>query len=93
MTLRLPDKSCQRSTSAAVDVFTRTARPPAIGLWEGVLVLIVLMMILRPAARDGVIPAAPSVSVPRQESVRHDADHDQGEDGGRDLLCMRSSRR
>ncbi|MGB3373908.1 MAG: tyrosine-type recombinase/integrase [Microbacterium sp.] len=43
-------------------------------------VLIVLMMILRQAARDGVIPAAPSVSIPRQESVRHDADHDEGED-------------
>lgn len=43
-------------------------------------VLIVLMMILRQAARDGIIPAAPNVSVPRQESVRHDADHDAGED-------------
>lgn len=43
-------------------------------------VLIVLMMILRQAARDGVIPAAPSVSIPRQESVRHDSDHDEGED-------------
>ena len=43
-------------------------------------VLVVLMMILRQAARDGIIPAAPNVSVPRQESVRHDADHDAGED-------------
>src|SRR5690606_12233740 len=43
-------------------------------------VLIVLMMILRQAARDGIIPSAPSVSIPRQESVRHDADHDESED-------------
>lgn len=43
-------------------------------------VLIVLMMILRQAARDGIIPAAPSISIPRQESVRHDSDHDEGED-------------
>lgn len=43
-------------------------------------VLIVLMMILRQAARDGVIAAAPSISIPRQESVRHDADHDESED-------------
>ena len=39
-------------------------------------VLIVLMMILRQAARDGITPAAPNVSIPRQEPVRHDADHD-----------------
>ena len=38
------------------------------------------MMILRQAARDGIIPAAPSVSIPRQESVRHDADHDESDD-------------
>jgi integrase len=43
-------------------------------------VLIVLMMILRQAARDGIIPAAPNVSVPKQEPVRHDADHDDSED-------------
>ncbi|WP_227530991.1 hypothetical protein [Microbacterium tenebrionis] len=43
-------------------------------------VLIVLMMISRQAARDGIIPAAPSVSIPRQESVRHDSDHSEGED-------------
>ncbi|WP_422933323.1 tyrosine-type recombinase/integrase [Sinomonas sp. P47F7] len=43
-------------------------------------VLIVLMMILRQAARDGIIPAAPNISIPRQESVRHDADHDDSED-------------
>ena len=34
-------------------------------------VLIVLMMILRQAARDGITPAAPNVSIPRQEPVRH----------------------
>ena len=43
-------------------------------------VLIVLMMILRQAARDGIIPAAPNVSIPRQESVRYDVDHDESED-------------
>lgn len=43
-------------------------------------VLIVLMMILRQAARDGITPAAPNVSIPRQEPVRHDADHDASED-------------
>lgn len=43
-------------------------------------VLIVLMMILRQAAREGIIPAAPNVSIPRQESVRYDADHDESED-------------
>jgi len=43
-------------------------------------VLIVLMMILRQAARDGIIPAVPNVSVPRQEPVRHDADHDPDDD-------------
>lgn len=43
-------------------------------------VLIVLMMILRQAARDGVIPAAPNVTVPKQEPVRHDADHDALDD-------------
>ncbi|WP_254910536.1 tyrosine-type recombinase/integrase [Gulosibacter sp. 10] len=35
------------------------------------------MMILRQAARDGIIPAAPPISIPKQESVRHDHDHDQ----------------
>lgn len=43
-------------------------------------VLVVLMMILRQAARDGVVPAAPNVSVPKQEPVRHDADHDESDD-------------
>ncbi|KAB1641377.1 tyrosine-type recombinase/integrase [Gulosibacter chungangensis] len=43
-------------------------------------VLIVLMMILRQAARESLIPAAPNISIPRQESVRHDAEHDPGED-------------
>jgi len=43
-------------------------------------VLIVLMMILRQAARDGIIPAAPNISIPKQEAVRHDADHDEDED-------------
>lgn len=43
-------------------------------------VLIVLMMILRQAAREGIIPAAPNISIPKQEAVRHDADHDEDED-------------
>lgn len=42
-------------------------------------VLIVLMMILRQAARDGIIAAAPAVTVPKQESVRRDEDNDEGE--------------
>ena len=37
-------------------------------------VLTVLMMLLRRAARDGVIPSVPTVSLPRQESVIKDAD-------------------
>lgn len=37
-------------------------------------VLTVLMMILRQAARDGLIPAAPAVSLPRQETVIKDVD-------------------
>lgn len=43
-------------------------------------VLIVLMMILRQAAREGLIPAIPNISIPKQEPVRHDEDHDPGED-------------
>lgn len=43
-------------------------------------VLIVLMMILRQAARDGIIPAAPGISIPKQESVRHAVDHDPEDD-------------
>lgn len=43
-------------------------------------VLIVLMMILRQAAKDGIIPAVPGISIPRQCSVRHDADHDPDDD-------------
>lgn len=43
-------------------------------------VLVVLMMILRQAARDGIIPAAPAVSIPKQGMVRHDADYVEGED-------------
>ncbi|SNU01057.1 Phage integrase family protein [Ruaniaceae bacterium KH17] len=43
-------------------------------------VLIVLMMILRQAARDGVIASVPVVSIPRHENVRHDSGHDSGED-------------
>ncbi|GAA5196738.1 tyrosine-type recombinase/integrase [Microbacterium jejuense] len=42
-------------------------------------VLIVLMMILRQAARDGIIAAAPAISVPKQESVRRSEDNDEGE--------------
>ena len=43
-------------------------------------VLVVLMMILRQAARDGIIAAAPAVTLPRQLPVRYDADHDIAED-------------
>src|SRR5699024_11047786 len=43
-------------------------------------VLVVLMMILRQAARDGIIPAAPNISIPKQEPVRHDADRDEIDD-------------
>jgi integrase len=43
-------------------------------------VMIVLMMILRQAARDGVIAAVPAVSIPAQKPVRHDEGHDPGED-------------
>lgn len=43
-------------------------------------VLIVLMMILRQAARDGIIAAVPNVTVPKQEPVRHDIDHAPEED-------------
>ena len=43
-------------------------------------VLIVLMMILRQAARDGIIRVLPNVSVPKQEPVRHDIDHSPEED-------------
>lgn len=43
-------------------------------------VLIVLMMILRQAAKDGIIPAVPGISIPRQCSVRHNADHDPDDD-------------
>jgi integrase len=37
-------------------------------------VVTVLMMILRQAARDGVIAAAPAVTLPRQETVTRDVD-------------------
>lgn len=43
-------------------------------------VLVVLMMILRQAVRDGVIQKAPDVPMPKQEPVRHDEDHDPSED-------------
>jgi integrase len=43
-------------------------------------VMIVLMMILRQAARDGVLSSVPQVSIPAQKPVRHDEDHDPGED-------------
>ncbi|WP_298040684.1 site-specific integrase, partial [uncultured Microbacterium sp.] len=43
-------------------------------------VLVVLMMILRQAAREGLISSVPDISVPKQKSVRHDADHDSGDD-------------
>lgn len=43
-------------------------------------VLTVLMMILRQAARDGIIPAAPDISIPKQQVVRYDEDHDATED-------------
>lgn len=46
-------------------------------------VLVVLMMILRQAAREGIMPAAPHVSVPKQESVRHDSDHAETDDVAR----------
>lgn len=43
-------------------------------------VLTVLMMILRQAARDGIIPAIPAVSVPRQKIVIKDVDAGADED-------------
>ncbi|WP_199446230.1 hypothetical protein [Auritidibacter sp. NML100628] len=44
-------------------------------------VIIVLMMILWQAAReDGIIAKEPDVPIPRRGPVRHDADHDPGED-------------
>lgn len=46
-------------------------------------VLVVLMMILRQAARDGIISVAPPVSVPKQESVRYDFDHAETDDVAR----------
>lgn len=42
-------------------------------------VLIVLMMILRQAARDGIIPVAPNVSIPGQKAVRRAEDQDGAE--------------
>jgi len=41
---------------------------------------VVLMMILRQAARDGYIHKEPDVSIKKQTSVRHDANHDPDED-------------
>ncbi len=52
-------------------------------------VLIVLMMILRQAARDGITPAPPSISIPRQTPVRHDADREDVIAPERSRLCMR----
>ncbi|WP_125774340.1 tyrosine-type recombinase/integrase [Antribacter gilvus] len=43
-------------------------------------VLIVLMMILRQAVRDGIIAAVPNVSIPQQKPVRHGPGHRPGED-------------
>lgn len=43
-------------------------------------VVTVLMMILRQAARDGVISAVPAVTLPRQETVIKDADADLDDD-------------
>lgn len=43
-------------------------------------VLTVLMMLLRQAARDGIISAAPAVSLPRQEPVIKDVDAETDED-------------
>lgn len=43
-------------------------------------VLVVLMMILRQAVRDGVITEMPDIKIPGQKPVRHDADHDPGDD-------------
>jgi integrase len=43
-------------------------------------VLTVLMMILRQAARDGVIAAAPAVTLPRQETVTRDVDAGPNDD-------------
>jgi integrase len=43
-------------------------------------VIVVLMMILRQAMRDGIITEMPDINVPGQKSVRHDPDHDPGDD-------------
>jgi len=43
-------------------------------------VLVVLEMILRQAARDGIIPKMPDIKTPAQRPVRYDADHDPGDD-------------
>lgn len=42
--------------------------------------IVVLMMVLRQAAREGVILKEPDISIKKQVSVRHDADHDPDED-------------
>lgn len=38
------------------------------------------MMVLRQAARDGVITAVPPARIPAQKPVRYDEHHDPGED-------------
>lgn len=42
--------------------------------------LMVLMMILRQAPREDIIDKSPAISIPKQPSIRHDSDHDPGED-------------
>jgi hypothetical protein len=52
-------------------------------------VLIVLMMILRQAARDGIVPAAPNVSIPGQKAVRRA----EGQDGAKMWRALNRSKR
>ncbi|SNS52456.1 Phage integrase family protein [Micrococcales bacterium KH10] len=74
------DKLRIREMTARLDQIPSPLNPKS--KFNGVTrpVLVVLMMILRQAVRDGIIPTAPDISIPKQPSVRHDADHDANED-------------
>ncbi|MDP5226151.1 MULTISPECIES: hypothetical protein [Arthrobacter] len=67
--VRQIDKEHIRMMTDRLDVIPSPLNPKS--KFNGIArpVLIVRMMILRQAARDGIIPAAPDVSVPKQENL------------------------
>lgn len=78
--IREIDKARIRQMTLRLDQIPSPLNPKSKFNGVTTAVLVVLMMILRQAMRDGLVASLPDISIPKQPAVRHDAEHDPEED-------------